>query len=233
MTDLHLLLGELTEPLPREGYRRLIVDENRLARGTSAAREKLWTELRSRYRLDVRDDLFQVFWREWQRSKSEEERDFTAYVLLALNDRLVADLATDFLFDLLRRAPAELRVNDVLSFISRQARAHPEVERWSEKTTTAVAQKYCATIRDFRLAKGTVRKVTVRPALYGAPTRLLVRALRLAGTPVTEVVRSRIFRLVAIDSHEVIDALAELNESGALRFRIQGDVVELDLDEAA
>jgi hypothetical protein len=111
-----------------------------------------------------------------------------------MNDRLVADLGIEWLFPLLRRAPAELRVGDVRAFLGRAARRHPEVARWSEETAAAVAQKYCASIRDFGLAKGTVRKVTVRPALYGSPVRLLVRALR---------------------------------------FRMQGDVVELDLPEAA
>ena len=45
--------------------------------------------------------------------------------------------------------------------------------------------------------RGTVRKVTVRPALYGAPVRLLVRALRLVGVRPLELVRAPIFRLLA------------------------------------
>ncbi len=74
-----------------------------------------------------------------------------------------------------------------------------------------------------------MRKTTVRPALYGAPTRLLTRALRLVGTRDFEIVRAPIFRLLGLDVTEVVDALGELNRQGALRFRMQGDVVELDL----
>ena len=50
---------------------------------------------------------------------------------------------------------------------SARSRTHPEVRGWSEETRLAVAQKYSASIRDFGLAKGTARKTTVRPALYG------------------------------------------------------------------
>jgi hypothetical protein len=174
--------------------------------------------------------LFAAFWHEWSRSSSEPERALTAYCLLALNDRLVADLGIELLFPRLRHAPAELRVDDVLSFIKTAAPAHPEVLAWSDKTMTAVAQKYCASIRDFGLATGIVRKMTVRPALYGAPVRLLIRALRLLNTRDMALLDSSAFRLIALDGVEVIDALGELNRQGELHFRIQGDVVELDIE---
>ena len=77
------------------------------------------------------------------------------------------------------------------------------------------------------------RKVTVRPALYGAPVRLLVRALRLVGVRPLELVRAPIFRLLALEEHDVIEALGELNRLDAVRFRMQGDVVELDIEEVA
>jgi hypothetical protein len=190
-------------------------------------------ELHSRYRLDNNDPLFDAFWKEWRRCTSDPERSLTAYTLLALNDKLVADLGTEWLFTLLRRAPAELRVNDVRAFIQLSARKHPEVLEWSQHTTLAVAQKYCASVRDFGLAKGGIKKTTVRPALYAAPVRLLVRALRLVGTVPLDLVRAPIFRLLGIDTTEAIDALGELNRVGALRFRMQGDVIELELAEAA
>ena len=231
--DLHVLLDATCEPLSSAAYRSLVVDDNCVARKSVAARGKIWEELKKRYILDVGHPLFAVFLDEWRRCRSEPERGLTAYVLLALHDRLVADLGTCWLFPLLRRAPAELRVADVLGFLNRAAQNRAEVAAWSEQTRKSVAQKYAASVRDFGLAKGTIRKVTVRPALYGAPIRLLVRALRLAGVRPLDLVRSPTFRLLAIDSHEVIDALGELNRVGAVRFRMQGDVIELDVEEVA
>ena len=119
----------------------------------------------------------------------------------------------------------------VLAFIERARTGHPEVEGWSENTRRAVAQKYSASIRDFGLAKGTYNKTTVRPALYGAPVRLLVRALRSMGTGALDILNAPAFRLLGLEGTEVIDAFGELNRVGALRFRMQGDVVELDIEE--
>jgi bacteriophage exclusion system BrxA-like protein len=232
-TELHQLLDARREFLSLRGYRALVLEENVLGRSTSSARNKLWKELKSRYRLDAEDLLFEAFWTEWRRCECDQERGLTAYVLLALNDRFVADLGTDWLFTLVRRAPAQIRVPDILAFISRAEATHPEVTSWSPKTRLAVAQKYAASVRDFGLAKGTSHKTTIRPALYASPVRFLVKALRLAGTGPLDLVRARIFRLLAVDESEVIDALGELNRLGALRFRMQGDIIELDVLERA
>ena len=193
-TDLAVLLDAAETPLGVNGFRRLVVDENALARSSEAARSKLWQELKSRYLLDGQHPLFTDFWQQWSRSSGDAERALVAYCMLALNDRLVADLGTEFLYPRLRRAPAALRVDDVLTFLRHARQSHPEVRDWSEKTTIAVAQKYCASIRDFGLASGTSRKQTIRPALYGAPMRLLIRALRLAGTLDIALLEAPVFK---------------------------------------
>jgi hypothetical protein len=228
---LRLLLDAAHEPLASRAYCARVLEENCLARASEAARKKLWPELKSRYLLDRERPLFAAFWKEWRRCQSEAERGLTVYILLALNDRLVADLGMEWLFGYLRRAPAELRTEDVRCFMEHAGRTHPEVESWTKHTRAAVAQKYLASIRDFGLARGRVKKVTVGPALYGAPFRLLIRALQLVGMRPQDLLQAPVFRLLALDERSVIDALGELNRLGELRFRMQGDVIELDLGE--
>jgi hypothetical protein len=227
-TDLSVLLRMANGATDRDALRSLVVEDNVLARPSSAARAKLWQELKTRYLLDPANPLFVAFQREWRRSEGDSERALTAYVLLALNDRLVADLGTRWLYPLLRGAPREIRVGDVLAFLDLTAGAHPEVERWSDETRLAIAQKYAASVRDFGLAKGKVRKTTIRPALYGAPVRLLVAGLRLVGSEDDQIVRSQAFRLLAIAEEEVVHALGELHRVGALTFRMQAGVIDLE-----
>ena len=231
-TDLRLLLDGAEPTDPGQSYRALVLEENRLLRSSDSSRQKLWKELSARYRLDFTDQLFLAFASEWSRCFSEPERALTPYVLLALNDRLVADLGMYWLFDRVANAPAELRVDDVLAFLGRSVRDHPEVGRWTVTTTLRVAQHYLASLRDFGLARGTVKKVAVRPALQAGPVRLLLRALALAGASDMKSVQSPLFRLLAIDNAEVVDVLGELNRMGALRFRMQADVIELDVEAA-
>lgn len=228
-SDLSILLHQTSEPLSAVGLRELVTVDNALSRSSTSARRKTWKELKARYILDPDHPLFMAFWREWLSCITETEHAQTAYCLLTLNDRLVADLGIILLFPLLRKAPAALRVEDVLAFIDRSKSTHPEAASWSEKTKRAVAQKYTASIRDFGLARGVVKKTTVRPALYGPPIRLLIRALKMAGRGDFEIIQDPIFRLFAIRENEIVDALSALHRTGALHFRMQGDIVEIEL----
>ena len=229
-TDLGLLLDGIQEPQRSSYYRSRIIQDNILARASTSARKKIWKELKSRYLLDQNHPLFGAFYTEWIRCESEPERGQTAYILFALNDRLVANLGMKWLFPHIRRAPSEIRVQDVSNFIEQSKDEHPEIAGWSPETKKRIARHYMASIRDFGLAQGKVKKTTQRPALYASPVRLLIRALRLAKVKPMAIIRSNIFRLLGLDGSEVIEALGELNRRGCLRFKIQADIIELDLD---
>lgn len=121
-------------------------------------------------------------------------------------------------------------MEEVQSFIRRAAETdHPEVKEWTEDTQLHIAQHYLASIRDFGLARGKSKKLSLRPALYGAPLRLLVRALHLGRVNDLDILSSPVFRLLALDGADVVDALCELHQQGELHFRMQADVVELDI----
>jgi len=228
--DFYSLLNAGASAKSSDDYRALILQDNCLAKRTSNSRNKAWKELKARYLLDPNNVLFRDFLEEWRRCTSDQERALTAYCLLALNDCLVADLGSNYLFPRIRKAPAEVRQDDILAYLHASEAKHPELKEWTRNTTIAVVQKYAASIRDFGLAKGVYKKQTVRPALYASPVRLIIRALRVSRNGDLKIIRSPWFRLVGLDTQEVVDALSELSRQGKLGFRMQADVVELDLE---
>ncbi len=230
VSELKILLAAGSDE-PEDGeYRHLILDENCLAKATESSRQRAWKDLSSRYLLRPTHPLFRSFLAEWSRHLTEPEASLTLYCLWALNDKLVANLGINYLFPKLREAPSPISADDIAAYLFAEKGRHPELLEWSTKTTGAVSRKYVASIRDFGLAKGVYSKMSVRPALYAAPARFLVRALRLHNTNDLRIVRSAWFRLIGLDSHEVIDAFGELSRQGKLCFRMQADVVELDLE---
>jgi hypothetical protein len=229
LSDFQILLDRSNDH-SLGGFRRLVLEENCLARTSDSARAKLYKELKGRYLLDDSQPLFEAFLAEWKMGDSDQARALTIFILFALNDLTVASTSCEWLFFHLRRPSSELRIKDLEAFLRNCGTGdHPEVAKWTPTTLTRVAQHYLASIRDFGLATGGTRKFSVRPALYAAPIRLLLRALQLAGVPIRETVRHQSFKLLGIAPEEVIDALSELNRQSALRFRIQADIIELSL----
>jgi hypothetical protein len=106
------------------------------------------------------------------------------------------------------------------------------VLEWTASTKHKIAKHFLASVRDFGLAQGRAAKKSIHPALYGSPVRLLITGLRLAGKSDLEIVTAPVFRLLALEGIEVIDALGELNRQGQLRFRMQADVIELGIGGA-
>ena len=228
-SDFHLLMQRAPGGR-REDFRAAVVGENCLARSSGSARAKLYTELKGRYLLDNEHPLFAAYLAEWRDVHADQDHAQLAYALLALNDRTVAVTSGEWLFPHLRRSGSELRVGDLESFYRSLARHdHPEVGEWSTETLKRVAQHYLASMRDFGFATGGSKKIAIRPSLKPAPIRLLLRALTLHGTPSKEIIRHEVFKILGIAPGEVVDVLSELNRQGALRFRMQADVIELSL----
>lgn len=228
--DLHLLLSEASA-VGGVNLRDLILENNLLRKSTTAARQRAFQELNLRYDLGTENSpLLRAFLREWNAALSSTERDLVAYVLFALNDRTAMIASSEWLYPHLRRPASELRVGDLEAFLQSIVRtSHPEVGAWSRGTLARVARHYLASVRDFGLAKGGAKKVSVKPALYAAPVRLLISAAQLAGCTPYQILRHEAFKILGIAPDEVIDALAELHRQRALHFKMQADIVELSL----
>lgn len=211
-------------------FRVAVLEKNVLTRASHSARAKLFKELKGRYLLNAESPLFHAFLAEWQAYPDSQDRQLLAYTLFNLNDRTVYITSCEWLYPRIREASSELRLGDLLAFFRALGRQdHPEVTHWTASTVTRVAQHYLASVRDFGLATGGIRKVAVRPSLRPAPIRLLLRALRLADLPDSEILRHPVFKILGVSPTEIVDVLSELNRQGSLRFRMQADVIELEL----
>ena len=228
-SDLRTLLAAVPLAAPRERYRRAVIEENALGRRTRAARAKAWKELAPRYGINGATPLFRQFLYEHGRASSENDRAITAYLLFALRDRLACDLGIDWLYQYLRAAPAELRTADVLAFLNAREQSHPEIAAWSPSSRENIASHYLSALKEFGFARGAQKKMSVRPAPGAAPVRFLLRALLLAGPGTLAAVQSPLFRLLGLSLDETGDLLFQLHADGAIRFQLQGDIVEIDL----
>jgi hypothetical protein len=228
-SDFRTLITSVPAGAPRARYRHAVIEENLLARPTRAARSKAWKELAPRYGVDGSAALFRAFLEEDRRASSDQDRALAAYLLFALHDRLVCDLGVHWLHQYLRAAPAELRTADVIAFLDAREPSHPEIAGWSHSSRENIASHYLSALKEFGLARGAQKKVSVRPSPGAPPVRFLLRALLREGESPLAAVQSPLFGLLGLSLDETVELLFRLHAEGTIRFRMQGDIVELDL----
>lgn len=228
-SEMQTLLDHGIAGLEPGDIRRLVIDENILAKRTLVNRQKVWKKLTERYSLTPQEPRFRDFLAHYYREPSAGQRGLLGYLLLCANDRVVRRLGAEWLAPKLSRAGTPLRIEDLKSHFPALVREAPAIARWTPTTRLRVFQHYLGAVRDFGFAQGTLKKRTLRPHVG---SRALVYAIQLAqmeGLAPLGVLESDWMRLLGIDLDTAITRMYQLNAEGLARFRMAGAVVELSL----
>ncbi|MEW6745479.1 MAG: BrxA family protein [Planctomycetota bacterium] len=229
-------LYAVSEALPAgpdaKTLRRLIVDDNLLARPSHAARVKLHEKLQQRYFPPGRPDHWRLLVSALRRTTLDDQRALVACVALNWNDLLFRSLNTTWLFSQLHHAGLSLKVEDVLEAIRKLAETYPVIRHWRQSTRRSVAQHYLGALRDFGFARGKVKKYLTRPHIGPEALLFACELLVAEGIPAPAIVRHPIFQALGLTLDETVKALGDLDRRGLLRFRVQGGVVHLRLEQS-
>lgn len=153
------------------------------------------------------------------------------YVHYARRDRLTFDFVTRKLWELWRSKTVEVRRNDVLDFLAAYEDGHPQVRTWRESTRKKLAGNVLSALRDFGLLKGVQRKVIQQPTVPLEVVLHLCRLLNSEGLRGRALLEAPDWRLFLWGPHEAAEALAQLAQTGKLRFERSGKTVILEVPE--
>jgi hypothetical protein len=153
------------------------------------------------------------------------------YFHFCLADRLTFDVATDFLWTLQQQGREGINVTEVEAYICAGAATHPEVQSWSSRTLNKLASSILSALRDFGRLAGGVKKRLVQPPLADDLLVYVCKFLSAEGKTARGILGAPDFRLWDLTPQDVGARLAQLSQSGTLRFEWVGDIALLDLGE--
>lgn len=209
--------------------KRVIIEENVLAKATQSNRVKVANKLIGRYVLDCQSAIFNAFWHEYVRERNEAQRALLGYLLFCASDFLARQIGMEWLAPKLDSPGVVLTSDDLSAHLETLATEHDEIAAWSSTTRTRFVQHYLGAIRDFGLAEGKITKRVTRPHIGPGPMMLGVRYALMEKVSPGDALQSDWFRLFGLGLSSIIEKLYELNSLGIARFRVQGEVVELNL----
>lgn len=164
--------------------------------------------------------------------------DRILYFHAAQSDRLLHDVVTEWLVPLQGRGISDIDVDEVQKLLSKWAAEGRTGGEWSEITTGRVAQGLLATLRDFGVLQGAVRKRIAPPYLPTTAFAYVMFYLKRHQPSGARLVEHLDWRLFFLSREAVERFLFEAHQRGLLEYHAAGSVTRLsfpatDLEEYA
>jgi hypothetical protein len=225
--ELESVFFEVPGDASADDYRRAILETNAAGKNSSTARLWAWRRLKLRYALDrPESEEFQAF-RVAINDPSPAGRGLSCALMFARLDRLFREVTLARLSPMLGSAGTV--VDPIVVRAEIEARMSRANLRWGDGTLAAVTSHLLSAWKDFGLVTGSkVRRTAIVQPMH--PTIVFAATLgRLEGLTDRQILGSRWFALLGLTEADVATLMYDAARAGALGFRSQADVVELDL----
>lgn len=208
-------------------FRLLVIEANAVGKSTAASRDKVWQQLRKSYVLDPAVPEYRAFAAAIRQTQSPRERGLVCFLMFARTDRLFRELTLDRVSPLSAKQGAVVNAQATEEYMANLARRQGFV--WTTATLGTVQRHLLSALKDFGILEGSAKKRTVTPRPGPATTLFAARLGRLEGLADRQVLDCVWFRLLGMTTERAVELLYEASRAGALGFRMQAGVVELDL----
>lgn len=224
-SDLEILLSSAPSGASIDQFRDLILRANVAGKASAVSRRKLWSQLRERYLLDRSIPECAAFLDGMASTSSPTDRGLLCLLMMARADRLFREVTLRAVSPLLMRDGTTVLPEQFQEALESYLQEHGLA--WSPDTAEHARQHLLTALKDFGVLRGSRPKRTVRPRPGPQVTLLASRFALLEGLTPRQLLESRWFRLLGLDTGQVVDLLYTAASEGVLQFRMQAEVVEL------
>lgn len=105
---------------------------------------------------------------------------------VARQDHMLYDFVQEMIIPR-KQGDRRILIADVQKFFDQSQKAHPEISHWSFETRLRLARGALATLRDYGLLKGAVKKDLVFPTIPESVVSHLIHLLQAEGIPETRM----------------------------------------------
>jgi hypothetical protein len=225
--ELEALLAMAPPNASPDDYRWLLTNENVASKRSATARLWAWKRLKLRYALDPSLVEHRAFLAGMRGSIDPKERGLLCFLMFARTDRLFREVTLTCVSPHLVREGTVIEPAAIETAIKERAEARDLA--WSMSTTDSIRNNLISSLKDFGLLQGSHLRRTIRPRPGEQTTLFAARLCRSEGLTDRQTLDARWFRLLGLDRNQVADLLYAAHRAGILGFRMQADVVELDV----
>jgi hypothetical protein len=228
--ELYLLFNSREEISP-ELIKEAIIVENRLHKNSYEMRRKAWLAVNHRYLAAAPQWVGKALMDAAAAGNQSPDFVSLAYLYFALRTRLAFLFVTRCVWEQWQAGRTHLSHRDAVRFIYELAEEEVQVRNWHEATKKRMASMLLSSLRDFGVLKGKQTRHIQRPSVALNAAYHLLCVLVAEGKSGLEIIRDPAWRLFLWREADVSQALAQLDQLGAVQFEKSGQTVMLRLNE--
>ena len=146
----------------------------------------------------------------------------------AQSDRLLHDVVTDLLASMYEIGRYEVSTNDVKTWISKQISEGKTQGDWSDTTITRCARESLATLRDFGILQGAVKKRLTPSFVPVAAFAYIALYLKQRQPSGAKLIRDPEWQLFFLPDKAVERLFVEAHQAHLLEFYAAGSIIRID-----
>lgn len=146
----------------------------------------------------------------------------------AQSDRLLHDVVTDLLTSMYEIGRYEVSTNDVKTWITKQISEGKTQGEWSDTTITRCARESLATLRDFGILQGAVKKRLTPSFVPVAAFAYIALYLKQRQPSGTKLIRDPEWQLFFLPDKAVERLFVEAHQAHLLEFYAAGSIIRID-----
>jgi hypothetical protein len=228
--EVYTIFSSLEKINPEE-IREAIIVKNRLHKNSFEMRRKAWLAVNHRYLAVAPQWVGAALIQAAAAGNQSPEFTSLTYLYFALRTRLAFLFITRFVWKQWQAGRTHLTHRDAVRFIYELAEEEAPVRNWHEATKKRMASMLLSSLRDFGVLKGKQTRHIQRPSVALNAAYHLLCVLVAEGKSGLEIIRDPAWRLFLWREADVSQALAQLDQLGAVQFEKSGQTVMLRLNE--
>jgi predicted transcriptional regulator len=149
------------------------------------------------------------------------------YPYICESDYLIKNMVSNFVANKINQSQLILTKNDVLEFLEKEEKTHPELKKWSDYLKGRWTRGFLAFLRDFNIMEKAPSDRLTKPSLRIEAFTFFMLGLLDKKLNTREILKNEIWRLYFLKSVEIENFLVEVQARGWIYYSRAGEIIEL------
>ncbi len=149
------------------------------------------------------------------------------YPYICESDLLLKNMLLNLVANKISRLQMILTKSDVLEFLEKERKTHPELQKWSDYLKGRWTRGFLAFLRDFNIMAKAPSNKLIKPSLRIEAFSFFMLGLIDKNLKIKKILENEIWNLFFLKNTEIENFIIEMQARGWIHYSKAGEIIEL------